>query len=351
MKRITLKVCSLFLTLLSLSIACHSDLHNTVQPKPEYNNSDFAQGADVSWLTEMEKSGIKFYTSSGKEMECMRLMRELGMNAIRLRVWVDPTEGWCGKEDVLTKAFRAQQLGLRLMIDFHYSDSWADPGKQNKPADWSNFSIQELQEAVANHTKEVLNLLKKNKIEVEWVQVGNETTTGMLWPEGKCADNDFANFSSLFTAGYEASKMVYPKAKVILHVDNGADYARFEWLFDGLKELKTKWDVIGLSLYPSWSTDTWQEQTSKCEVTMKKLIERYDTEVMLCEIGMPWKDAKTAELFVQDILKKAKEIPYEKCLGVFYWEPEAHNNWKGYDKGAFDNEGKPTSALNPFKKG
>lgn len=97
--------------------------------------SGFVRGADVSWLTEMESSGYKFYNAKGQEQECMSLLRDLGMNAIRLRVWVNPANptekdnvyGWCNKEDVVLKAWRAHNLGYRLMIDFHYSDAWADP--------------------------------------------------------------------------------------------------------------------------------------------------------------------------------------------------------------------------------
>ena len=101
------------------------------KPKPEQpaitTKGDYAKGADISWLTQMEADGQKFYTAAGKEMECTALMKELGFNAIRLRVWVDPFDGWCAKEDVLVKAKRAQELGMRIMIDFHYSDTWADP--------------------------------------------------------------------------------------------------------------------------------------------------------------------------------------------------------------------------------
>ena len=104
------------------------------EPEPEPVVLDFAKGADVSWLTQMEQEGCRFYTAQGQEMECMALLKSLGVNAIRLRVWVDPKDGWCGKEDVVAKARRAKALGMKVMIDFHYSDSWADPGKQNKPA-------------------------------------------------------------------------------------------------------------------------------------------------------------------------------------------------------------------------
>ena len=141
--------------------------------------SGFAKGADVSWLTEMEHDGVKFYNQNGKAEECMWLLRDLGTNAIRLRVWVNPEGGWCGKDDVIAKASRAQALGYRLMIDFHYSDTWADPGNQKIPAAWKNYDFEQMKQAVANHTKDVLSALKKNGVtNVEWVQVGNETQIG-----------------------------------------------------------------------------------------------------------------------------------------------------------------------------
>ena len=106
--------------------------------------SGFAKGADVSWLTEMEQDGVKFYNQYGKAEECMRLLRDLGTNAIRLRVWVNPEGGWCGKDDVIAKASRAQALGYRLMIDFHYSDTWADPGNQKVPAAWQGYTFEQM---------------------------------------------------------------------------------------------------------------------------------------------------------------------------------------------------------------
>ena len=131
------------------------------QPEPTdpVVNTDFAKGADVSWLTEMESKGVKFYDKAGNEKECMALMKELGVNAIRLRVWVNPEAGWNGKADVLAKAKRAQALGLRLMIDFHYSDTWADPGHQDKPKAWEGYGLEQLKQAVADHTTDVLQAL------------------------------------------------------------------------------------------------------------------------------------------------------------------------------------------------
>ena len=319
---------------------------------PTYDMTGFARGADVSWLTEMEAADWKFYDSKGKERECMELLRELGMNAIRLRVWVNPEDGWCSKEDVIIKARRAQNLGYRLMINFHYSDSWADPGKQTKPAAWSNYGLEELKTAVAEHTKDVLSGLKSEGIDVEWVQVGNETRGGMLWDEGKIYSDNISNFAQLVQSGYDAVKSVYPDAQVIIHIDEGNNHDLYNWLFDGLKENGAKWDIIGMSLYPDPYSDNesrkdWRKMNDDCIANMKALVEKYSTKVMMCEIGISW-NYYEAEEFYTDFITKAKKV--EGCLGVFAWEPQCYGGWKGYQKGMFSNEGSPMSSLNAFKR-
>lgn len=305
--------------------------------------SDFAKGADVSWLTEMEAAGYKFYDSDGNATECMALLKSLGVDAIRLRVWVDPDDGWCGKEDVVAKAVRADALGMRLMIDFHYSDSWADPSRQTIPSAWTSYDLEAMKTAVADHTTDVLQAIKDEGATVDWVQVGNETRVGMLWDVGLVADDNFSSFSELVTAGYDAVKTVFPSAKVIVHLDNGYDLSLYKWMFDGLAAEDTKWDVIGMSIYPE--SGTWSTRIASCLSNMSTLAARYDCEVMMCEIGMSW-DATFAEEAMRQMVEGAKQV--EACLGVFYWEPECYNGWNGYTKGAFDNTGKPTSTLNVF---
>lgn len=331
--------------------SCSNDDHATPEPKSTISPG-FAKGADVSWLTEMESNGLKFYNADGKTMECMSLLRDLGMNSIRLRVWVNPTEKWCGKDDVIAKAWRAQQLGMRLMIDFHYSDTWADPSKQGVPSAWKNYSFEEMKQAIASHTQDVLSALKARGVDVEWVQVGNETTNGMLWNDddkkvtGKASDN-MANFAAYISAGYDAVKAVYPEAKVVVHLDKGNKSSQYTWIFDGLKKNGGKWDVIGMSLYPDWITDqTWEKVTEGCLSNIKTLSDKYNCDVVISEIGMVW-NSENAAPFLKKAIDGCKEIP--TCEGVFYWEPECYNNWKGYDKGAFDSNGKPTAALDAFK--
>jgi arabinogalactan endo-1,4-beta-galactosidase len=327
--------------------ACSKEDLNSPKPPDKTDTSTFAKGADVSWVTEMESKGVLFYNKEGVATECMALMKSLGMNSIRLRVWVNPADGWNNKTDMLVKAKRAKDLGMRILIDFHYSDNWADPGKQTKPAAWTNLPFNDLRSAVSNHTSEILIALKNWNITPEWVQVGNETGNGMLWEDGK-ASVSMANYASLNNAGYEAVKAVFPNAKVMVHLHNGWDNRLFRWLFDGLKDNNGKWDVIGMSLYPK--TDNWKELNDQCMANVQDMIQRYGKEVMISEVGMPWNEADTARLFLTDLITRARVVANDKCLGVFYWEPQAYNGWKGYTLGAFDQSGKPTQALDAFKE-
>lgn len=318
------------------------NLRSMVTPQTD----TLAKGADVSWLTEMEASGVKFYNSSGVEMDGIKLLKNLGTNAIRLRVWVNPEGGWNNAQDVLVKAMRAKDLNMRLMIDFHYSDTWADPGHQTKPDAWKSLSFTGLKEAVSTHTKEVLNLLKQNGITPEWVQVGNETNNGMLWEDGKASVN-MANFAALIDAGYAAVKEVSPSSKVIVHLASGNDNSLYRWIFDGLKANGARWDVIGMSLYPE--ADNWETMNTACLANMNDMVSRYGKEVMICEVGMNVTAEDAAKNFLTDIIAKTRSVNGGKGLGVFYWEPESYNDWNGYKLGAFDSTGKPTSALDAFQ--
>jgi arabinogalactan endo-1,4-beta-galactosidase len=305
----------------------------------------YAKGADVSWVSEMEAGGKKFYNSAGVQQDLFKILSDKGINSIRLRVWVNPSSGWCNTADVLAKAKRGKAMNMRILVDFHYSDTWADPGQQTKPAAWMSQDITALKTSVYNHTVDVLTTLKNNKIIPEWVQVGNETNNGMLWEEGK-ASLSMKNFADLVLSGYNAVKSVSPSSKVIVHLSNGYDNSLFRWMFDGLKSNGAKWDVIGMSLYPS-ATD-WATKNTQCLANMTDMISRYGSEIMICEVGMPVAEAAASKSFIADLLAKTKALPNQKGLGVFYWEPESYNSWNGYKLGAFDDTGKPTVALDAF---
>ncbi|GAB6988571.1 glycoside hydrolase family 53 protein [Paenibacillus pini] len=306
----------------------------------------FAKGADVSWLSEMESYNWSFYNSNGTKQDLLQILKDKGMDSVRLRVWVNPSLNFSNKADVVKQAVRAKKMGLRIMIDFHYSDTWADPGKQAKPAAWSSKSLAELNQAVYDHTYDVLNTLKSNGVTAEWVQVGNETNDGMLWQDGKASSN-MKNFAQLITSGYKAVKAVNSSSKVIVHLSNGYDNSLFRWMFDGLSANGAKYDVIGMSLYPS-QTD-WSTLDTQALANMNDMVARYGKEVMVCEVGMDVTAPAQAKSFLTDIIAKTKSVSGGKGLGVFYWEPESYGTWYEYTKGAFDSSGKPTAALDAFK--
>lgn len=337
-----------FLSVILLLLSSYSCKKNNVKPPspPAVDDSYFAKGADVSWVTEMEAGGIKFYNAASTETECIALMKSLGMNTIRLRVWVNPAASWNNAADVVSKAVRAKNLGMRIMINFHYSDTWADPGHQTKPAAWASMNFADLKSALASHTSNTLTQLKNAGVTPEWVQVGNETNDGMLWPEGK-ASTYMSNYAQLVTAGYDAVKTVFPSCKVIVHVSNGWDNSLFRWNIGGLLNNGAKFDVVGMSLYPTASN--WPTYNSQCLANMNDIVNSYSKEVMVVESGMPWTDAAACNSFLTDLISKTKSVSNKKGLGVLYWEPQAYNNWNSYTLGAFDNAGKPTVALDAFK--
>ena len=337
-----------------------------------------ARGADVSWCTEMEADGRKFYNKDGTEMELMALMKEIGMTAIRLRVWVNPQKygygAWCDKTDVVAKAKRAHAAGLDLMIDFHYSDTFCDPGTQNIPLDWADYSMEQLKTAMADHTKDVLQALKAEGIEPKWVQVGNETNSGMLIPLGKIDWNKngparFTNYVPISNAGYDAVKEVLPNAYVIIHL-GGTENA--DWFFKDFRSAGGKFDMIGLSHYPTeaqWNSTDANATHSNVNAAKwtKEAAQKYGVPVMICETGFDVSKPAMASTVMKDLFNRMKEIP--ECAGIFYWEPQVdgvwkpawyntvtwtdeqgntHQGWGAYGMGAFTTTGRPTAALDAF---
>jgi arabinogalactan endo-1,4-beta-galactosidase len=306
----------------------------------------FAKGADVGWVSEMEASGRVFQNREGKTEDLFAILKEQGMDAIRLRVWVNPPDGWNGIADVVAKARRAQAAGMRVMIDFHYSDSWADPQQQTKPKAWANFTVPQLAAAVAEHTRASLAELRDAGVTPTWVQVGNETRTGMLWPEGD-ATKHMDNYARFVDSGSQAVKQVFPQALVIVHVDNCHDDATLRWNFDGLKAHGARFDMIGVSSYPTTAKNlTWRQATRACLANLNDMVHRYGKPVVLSEVGVPW-DHPDGKAVIADLIAKARAVDGGGARGVFYWEPEAYD-WKGYPMGAFDRGGKPTAIMDAF---
>ena len=232
-------------------------------------------------------------------------------------MWVNPAGGYDGPADVLAKAQRAQALGLHLLIDFHYGDDLADPGKQTKPAAWQSYTLAQFKQAVYDHTTAALTLLKTNGITPEWVQVGNETNDGMLWPEGRITVNGFAPFAQLVDQGYAAVKAVSPTTKVIVHVANGQDNGAFRYFFDGLQANGARWDVMGLSRYPNEST--WPTFTAQAQANMNDLVARYPgKEVLVVEVGMANYVPIATRQMLLGLIAKTQAVLNNKGLGVIY---------------------------------
>lgn len=329
-------------SLLCMSCTQDSPITNPAKSEPVvFARGEFAKGADVSWLTQMESEGYTFANEAGTTMECMKLLRdECGVNSIRLRVWVNPEAGWNNIDDVVVKARRAAALGMRIMIDFHYSDTWADPANQETPAAWADMNIDELKTAVADHTTEMLTRLKDFGVEPEWVQIGNETRGGFLYPLGSY-DNG-ANYAALVNAGYDAVKAIFPDCTTIIHLDSGDKLYLYTRIFGTLQANGGKYDMIGMSLYPE--ADSWKTTADECISNINTVASTYGVPVMICEIGMSYDEAEAC----YELIKYIKTNGGSNLKGIFYWEPEApagYNN--GYNKGCFDN-GKPTKALDAF---
>lgn len=332
--------------------SCNSQTNVDQTPTPIPTISAFAKGADVGWLPQMEATGYKFYDTDGKQKDCLQLLKDRGINTIRLRVWVNPSNdkasGHCSPAETVTMAVRAKKLGMRIMIDFHYSDSWADPGKQTKPAAWVNHTFLELQNDVYNHTFEVLNLLKAAGVTPEWVQVGNEIPGGMLWPDGK--SSNFGQLAQLLNKGYDAVKAVNTKIKVIVHVDEGNNNAKFRWFFDNAKANAVKYDVIGMSYYPYWIKSDYKVTIADLANNLNDMASRYDKEVMVVEVGGDFTLVQNTYDMLVATIKAVKAVPNNKGLGVIYWEPQGEKSWSGYQLNAWQSDGKPSPALDAFKE-
>lgn len=331
--------------------------------------TDFVRGADISWYTEMAADGKQFYSTEGQAVECPALMRQIGMNAVRLRVWVHPeAKGthYCDEADVVSKAEAAWKANLNVMIDFHYSDWWADPGRQETPDKWKDLDLATLTDSVARHTRTVLSAIKAKGIDVAWVQIGNETRNGMLHPLGMLWDENgdkadgYRNFAQLYQAGYEAAKAVYPQAKVMPHLNHA--YEDNAWWLDRLRQNGGKFDMIALSHYPQADNDamTWQQLNSTAIQRIGQLAERFGVPVLVAELGARQNDEAEAARVVYDFMRQARNLPVSTCAGVFYWEPEVYGGWKpqvynqwgwgAYDMGAFTTSGRPAAALDAFKR-
>ena len=312
----------------------------------------FLKGMDISTLKEVEESGGKFY-DHGVEKDVVDILKSYDVNAVRLRLWNDPyTEGGkpygAGTNDLPTTILltkRALEKGMDVLLDFHYSDFWADPGKQRIPKAWKGMNLEQLEQAVYAYTKETLETMKKADAFPTLVQVGNEVTNGILWPFGKVPDYD--GLTCLINAGIRGVRAVDSEIPIMIHLDNGGNNALYRDWFDHFLEKGENFQIIGLSYYPFWH-GTLDDLSNN----MNDLALRYGKELMLAEVSMGFtmedyasyeklepherkgmatkpelvekiqypmtKEGQKA--FLEDIFSRLKNVPDGKAGGFFYWE-------------------------------
>ncbi|MNM37740.1 Arabinogalactan endo-1,4-beta-galactosidase precursor [compost metagenome] len=338
----------------------------------------FIKGVDISTLQALEAKGIKYY-ENGQEKDLLAILKEHGVNYVRLRVWNDPTEsdGFNNKEKLLELAPRIKAAGFKLLVDFHYSDFWADPGKQVKPAAWANLDFESLKTAVYTYTSEVLTELDQVGAYPDMVQVGNEINSGILLPDG--AVGNFTNLAALLNEGIQAVRDTTPdghSVKIMLHLAEGGNNAKFRSFFDKAKANNLDYDVIGMSYYPYWHGTLQQLKTN-----MDDMATRYGKEVVVAETAYPFtlddadnaggniagqKETDTAgfpasvanqKLVTEAVMNTVAHVTDGKGLGVFYWEPAwlSGVGWKtgdvnGWENQAmFDFEGNALDSLDAFQ--
>jgi beta-galactosidase len=289
-------------------------------------------GADISFLPELEDRGVKF-SDNGVQKDAIQIMKEHGFNYVRLRIFNDPAnekgyapkKGFCDLAHTKQMAKRVKAAGMKLLLDFHYSDYWADPGKQYKPAAWSKLSFDDLKKALHDYTRGVIQELKDQGTTPDMVQVGNEINHGIVWPEGNV--NHLDSLAQLFSAGVAGAKSVDPNIIIMLHVALGGQNDETVFFVDQMLKRKVHFDVIGLSYYPKW-----HGTLDDLNDNMNDILKRYNKDIIVVEYS-----AKKDE-----VNKIAFELPNGKGKGTCIWEPL--NTWESI----FDFDGKSNSLLKKY---
>ena len=311
---------------------------------------NFYKGADISGLPELEDRGAVIRTAEGQEIDAFELCQLNGVNSIRLRIWNEPenvpeSKGYCSLEHTVAMAKRIKAKGMHFLLDFHYSDWWADPGNQTKPHAWTNLHGEELEKAVYDYTAMLLNRLNEEGCMPDMVQVGNEIRSGMLFPDGEVPN--FTQLAGLVNAGIKAVREVDPSIEVMIHLDQGGRYYYLSQWFDGMIEAGLMdFDVIGLSYYAFWHGTFMDLKNS-----LMSMLEKYKKPLIVAETAHPWR--RIEEGFVsaeqekiagfcagvqeqKHVLKLLMNIvaslPDNMGQGVYYWEPlvipyESGSSW------------------------
>lgn len=307
----------------------------------------FAFGADVTLVTQMKDKGLTFNNRFGQKMEVLPILKEEGMNSVRVEVLVNPSDGVGSLTYARNLVRKIKEQDMNLMLCLNYADNRTDIGTQKKPAAWKNYDMDKLVAAVKSHTNLSVKGLNGTTPKLKWVQVGYQLDEGMLWPEGRLTSGgkgNVENFARLFNTAYDAVKAVNPDIQVVLHVADLLTTTQMNTYFDALKKAGVKWDVIGLSAYPSMTTMTNTSFLKRLMDNVKGLKERYGTPVMVVETGYYNDQPMEANAFLCNMMKQLIEA---EAIGCFYWEPELTD---GYRLGAWNPETRNVSvALEAFK--
>lgn len=320
---------------------------------PAKRHMKFVKGMDLSTLLELERCGAKYY-DNGEERDLLAIMKSYDVDTIRIRLWNDPWsetgESYgAGENDLKTSleiAKRVTAAGFGVLLNFHYSDFWADPGKQIKPKAWADYGVEELEQAVYDYTLESMRTFLDAGVNITMVQVGNELSNGLLWPEGKVPNYD--NIATFVNAGIRAVRKADAAIPVMIHLDNGGNNALYREWFDNFTKRGEDFEIIGLSYYPFW-----HGSLQMLNDNMNDIAERYGKDLVIAEVSMGYtmEDYKNYEKlsdeerkgyatrpalvekieypmtkqgqydFMEDFLNRISHIKGGKGKGFFYWEP------------------------------
>lgn len=282
----------------------------------------YCLGADISWVQQHEDKGLT-YSDNGVKKDVLAIMTENGFNWIRLRLFVDPKaekgyskDGYCDLEHTLIFAKRVKAAGMKFLLDFHYSDTWADPGKQFTPSSWNGLKGKTLEDQIFSYTKEVLIRFKKEGVMPEMVQIGNEINHGMVWPEGK-ADSTLIPLSNLLRRAGEAVRAVDSKSKIMIHIALGGQNKESVWFMDRIIENGVTFDVLGQSYYPEY-----HGTLDDLKFNLTDMIARYHKPIVLVEY----------QVFRKEVNEIVLNLPDKKGFGTFIWEATSPRWGNLFDK-------------------
>ena len=321
------------------------------------------RGADIGWLPAMEEKGIVFRSESGRPVELFSFLKSFGIDSIRQRVWVNPDDDWhrgrCGIANCVAMGRRTIGAGMDYMVDFHYSDSWADPGQQRTPAAWANDTLEQLASHVYEHTRECLTALRDAGVQPKWVQTGNETDNGMMLPTGDPVSSP-EKLARLFRAGYDAVHDVFPEGTLsLVHLASGYDKDVALPYLENVVRYGGRFDMVGSSYYPYWKARAegdveprpavHDRMKAMAEESFRLITERFGVPTMIVEIGGVDEEEDESYRVVRDMVEFCDDES-NSCRGVFYWEPEGFRDFSHYVLSAWRNDGVPCKAMRAFEK-